>query len=72
MTKDIMLESKQMVWDIKEHLKKWVEKNKTETNYIAMTPIENFIRQIKRGNIKNAGQSQTLDNSGRSESPNNE
>ena len=68
MTKDIMLESKQMVWDIKEHLKKWVEKNKTETNYIAMTPIENFIRQIKRGNIKNAG-TQTLDNSGRSESP---
>ena len=48
MNRDIMLESKQMVWDIKEHLKKWVEKNKTETNYIAMTPIENFIRQKKR------------------------
>ena len=47
-----MLESKQMAWGIREHLKKWIEKNKTETNYIAMAPIENFIRQIKRGNIQ--------------------
>ena len=69
MTKDFMSESKQMVWGIRDHLKKWVEKNKTETNYIAMSPIENFIRQIKRGKIKNAG-TQTLDYSGRGEPPN--
>ena len=52
MNRDFMSESKQMVWGIKEHLKKWVEKNKTETNYIAMTPIENYISQIKREDRK--------------------
>ena len=31
-----------------ELLKEWVEKPKTESNYLAIEPTENYIKQVER------------------------
>ena len=31
-----------------ELLKEWVEKTKTESNYLAIEPIENYIKQVEQ------------------------
>ena len=31
-----------------ELLKEWVEKTKTESNYLAILPTENYIKQVER------------------------